>query len=165
MDRWASQEGTQSPLGVTWIEEEQAFNFALYSKHATEIVLLLYTSDDTVSPAIRHRLSYLTNKSGRVWHCRIPASQLSNVVYYASQVEGPFEPEEGHRFDPEKIFLNPYAKAVLFPLAFDREAAWYWCGRLHDGATESRLGRMKVGRQNRHAHLNTTLCSKAGLLG
>lgn len=123
MDRWASQEGTQSPLGVTWIEEEQAFNFALYSKHATEVVLLLYTSDDTVSPAIRHWLSYLTNKSGRVWHCRIPSSQLSNVVYYAYQVEGPFEQAEGHRFDPEKILLDPYAKAVFFPPEFDREAA------------------------------------------
>ncbi len=123
MDRWAAQEGTQSPLGVTWVEVEQAFNFALYSKHASGVVLLLYTSEDTVNPAIRHQLNYLTNKSGRVWHCRIPASQMRNVVYYAYQVEGPFEPEHGHRFDPEKILLDPYAKAVFFPQGFDREAA------------------------------------------
>jgi len=123
MDRWSAQEGTQSPLGVTWIEEEQAFNFSLYSKHATGVVLLLYTSNDTVTPGIRRRLNYLIHKSGRVWHCRIPVSTMRNIVYYAYQVEGPFEPEEGHRFDPEKILLDPYAKAVLFPPAFDREAA------------------------------------------
>ena len=123
LDRWAAQEGTQSPLGVTWVEAEQAYNLALYSKHATGVVLLLYTSDDTENPAARHRLNYLTNKSGRVWHCRIPASEMRHVVYYAFQVEGPFEPAEGHRFDPEKILLDPYAKAVFFPPAFAREAA------------------------------------------
>lgn len=123
LDRWASQEGTQSPLGVTWVEEEQAYNFALYSKHATGVVLLLYTSDDTVKPGITHRLNYLTNKSGRVWHCRIPAAQMRNMVYYAYQVEGPFDRDEGHRFDPEKILIDPYAKAVFFPSGFDREAA------------------------------------------
>ena len=123
MDRWATQEGTQSPLGVTWIEDERAYNFALYSKHATGVVLLLYTSDDTVNPAARHRLNYLINKSGRVWHCRIPASQMRDMVFYAYQVEGPFEPGMGHRFDPEKILLDPYAKAVFFPSTFDRESA------------------------------------------
>lgn len=123
MDRWAAQEGAQSPLGVTWVEEEQAFNFALYSKHAMGVTLLLYGSDDLVNPVARHRLNYLTNKSGRVWHCRIPVSRLRNMTYYAYQVEGPFEPAEGHRFDPEKVLLDPYAKAVFFPPGFDREAA------------------------------------------
>ena len=113
MDRWAAQEGTPSPLGVTWVEEEQAYNFALYSKHATGVTLLLYVSADLANPAARHRLNYLTNKSGRVWHCRIPVSHMRDVTYYAYQVEGPFEPEEGHRFDPEKILLDPYAKAIF----------------------------------------------------
>jgi isoamylase len=123
LDRWASQEGTPSPLGVTWLKEEQAYNFALYSKHATGVTLVLYTVEETVTPAFTFHFDYLTNKSGRVWHCRIPASQLHDVVYYAYQVEGPFEPSEGHRFDPEKILLDPYAKAVFFPPGFDREAA------------------------------------------
>ena len=123
MGQWEEIEGTQSPLGVAWLEQEQAYNFALYSKHATGVVLLLYTADETVNPAVRHRLNYLTNKSGRVWHCRITASQMRTMTYYAYQVEGPFEPENGHRFDPEKILLDPYAKAVYFPPGFDREAA------------------------------------------
>jgi glycogen operon protein len=123
MDRWASQEGTQSPLGITWVEAEQAFNFALYSKHATGVTLLLYAENNVVTPTRQYHLNYLTNKSGRTWHCRIPASQLGDTAYYAYRVEGPFEPEEGHRFDPEKILLDPYAKAVFFPPGFDREAA------------------------------------------
>jgi glycogen operon protein len=123
MDRWGAQEGTQSPLGVTWVEAEQAYNFALYSKHATGVTLLLYAADDVVMPASQYHFNYLINKSGRIWHCRIPASQLRDTAYYAYRVEGPFEPGEGQRFDPEKILLDPYAKGVLLPQGFDREAA------------------------------------------
>ena len=123
MDRWAAEEGTPSPLGVSWLEEEQAYNFALYSKHATGVTLLLYAADDVVTPATLYHFNFLTNKSGRIWHCRIPAAQMRSMAYYAYRVEGPFEPAEGHRFDPEKILLDPYAKAVCFPEGFDREAA------------------------------------------
>lgn len=123
MDRWAAEEGTPSPLGVSWLEEEQAYNFALYSKHATGVTLLLYAADDVVTPATLYHFNFLTNKSGRIWHCRIPAAQMRSMAYYAYRVEGPFEPAEGHRFDPEKILLDPYAKAVCFPAGFDREAA------------------------------------------
>lgn len=113
VNRWAQSEGSSSPLGVSWVEEEQAFNFALYSKHATGVTLLLYTSDDVVNPTIQFHLNYLINKSGRIWHCRIPASQMYGTEYYAYQVEGPFDLSEGHRFDPEKILLDPYAKGVF----------------------------------------------------
>ncbi|MDH4082219.1 MAG: isoamylase [Nitrospira sp.] len=123
MRRWDESEGSPSPLGVSWVEEEQAYNFALYSKHATGVTLLLYAADDVVTPANQYHLNYLTNKSGRIWHCRIPASQLRDTAYYAYEVEGPFEPAEGQRFDPEKILLDPYAKGVFFPQGFDREAA------------------------------------------
>lgn len=123
MDRWAAQEGTPSPLGVTWVEAEQAFNFSLYSKHATGVTLLLYATSDVVTPVIQYHFNHLINKSGRIWHCRIPASQVRDTAYYAYQVEGPFEPGEGQRFDPEKILLDPYAKGVFFPQGFDREAA------------------------------------------
>lgn len=143
MDRWAEKEGSPSPLGVTWVEEEQAFNFALYSKHATGVTLLLYASDDTVKPAAQYRLNYLTNKSGRVWHCRIPASRIRDVSYYAYSVEGLFDPGEGHRFDPEKILLDPYAKAVFFPHGIDREAA----RQLGSNAGRAPLGLIQHNRQ------------------
>jgi glycogen operon protein len=46
MRNWYALEGSPSPLGVTWIEDEAAYNFALYSKHATQVTLLLYSEID-----------------------------------------------------------------------------------------------------------------------
>jgi len=123
MNQWTAEEGAPAPLGVTWLEDEQALNFALYSKHATEVTLLLYTQHDTVNPALEYRLDYLTHKSGRVWHCRLPASRVQSIVYYAYRVDGAHDPAQGYRFDPEKILLDPFAKTVFFPEAFDRNAA------------------------------------------
>jgi isoamylase len=112
-------------LGATPIEEDDAYNFALYSKHAESVMLLLYTENDIVNPVLAYRFDYLKNKSGRIWHCRIPLASMSGASYYAYSVEGP-EPNGGfewHWFDREKILLDPYAKSVFFPPTFDRLAA------------------------------------------
>jgi hypothetical protein len=45
--------GLPQPLGSTWLESEQCFNFALYSRHATRVTLLIYTADDLINPALR----------------------------------------------------------------------------------------------------------------
>jgi isoamylase len=63
-------------LGVTWLQDELAVNFALYSQYATDVTLLISTNNDSRDSAIQHWLNYLKNKFGRVWHCRIPASQV-----------------------------------------------------------------------------------------
>jgi glycogen operon protein len=123
MNRWHAVEGSPNPLGATWIETEQAYNFALYSKHATGVVLLLYSEHDVANPLFTYRLTSPANKTGRVWHCRIPSSAVPNAKFYAYTVEGPFDPDAGHRFDPEKILLDPYAHVVFFPEEFSREAA------------------------------------------
>jgi glycogen operon protein len=49
MNRWHAVEGAPNPLGATWVETEQTYNFAIYSKHATGVVLLLYSADDVVN--------------------------------------------------------------------------------------------------------------------
>ena len=123
MDHWISEEGAPAPLGVSFDKEARAYNFALYSKHATGVVLHLYADGDPVNPVFSYRFDYLKNKSGRVWHCRIPAPVAERARHYAYQVEGPFDPAQGYRFDPEKILLDPYARAIYFPPAFSREAA------------------------------------------
>ena len=127
MTNWETEEGAPNPLGVSWIEHEQAYNFALYSKHADDVSLLLYLENDPERPALTYHLDYLKNKSGSIWHCRIPAGQLRGAKYYAYCIGGP-PPGLGHawhNFDPEKILLDPYAMAVVFPPGFDRRAA---CG-------------------------------------
>jgi len=122
---WESLEGAPAPLGATWIESERAFNFALYSKHAAEVTLLLYLHDDLVHPILTRTLHPLTNKSGRIWHCRIAKADLKGAHYYAYAVRGPATPDHQmwHVFDPEKVLLDPYARSVFFPPRFDRDAA------------------------------------------
>lgn len=125
MSRWASVEGSSFPLGMTWIAEEQAYNFALYSKHAARVTLLLYKEGDVIHPVFTYQLDYLQHKSGRVWHCRIPRHLTNEARYYAYMIDGP-EPNgryEWHHFDPQKVLLDPYARAVFFPPTFERQAA------------------------------------------
>jgi glycogen operon protein len=122
---WAAAEGLPFPLGATMIKGERAYNFALYSKHAQSVTLLLYTESDIVNPLLAYRFDYLRNKTGRIWHCRIPLVSMRDASYYAYSVDGP-KPNgrfEWHWFDRDKILLDPYAKSVFFPPAFDRLAA------------------------------------------
>ncbi len=125
MKSWLSIEGSPFPQGVSRVKEEDAYNFALYSKHAESVTLLLYGGSDVVNPILSYRMDFLKNKSGRIWHCRIPAAAMKDARYYAYSISGP--PPNGrfewHSFDPEKILLDPYAEAVFFPKDFDRSAA------------------------------------------
>ncbi len=123
--RWESIEGSIFPLGVSYVQSEDAFNFALYSKHAQSVTLNFYGESDFQTPVKRFTLNGLVNKSGPVWHCRIAVRNMANARYYAYQVSGP-PPETGfeyHTFDSEKVLLDPYARVVRFPSAFDRNAA------------------------------------------
>ena len=118
----AQVEGSPLPLGATWLEEEQAFNFALVAEHAESVTLLLYSASDLVTPVLSFRFDFLRNKSGRIWHCRIPMTQIGGARYYAYSVSGP-NGSFLHSFDPQKVLLDPYAQGIYFPAAFDREAA------------------------------------------
>ena len=123
MNRWHTLEGAPSPFGATWVESERAYNFAIYSKHASSVVLLLYSENDAVNPVYTYRMTYPANKTGRIWHCRIPISAAAGAKFYGYIVEGPFDPSTGHRFDPKKVLLDPYARVVFFPKDFSRDAA------------------------------------------
>jgi len=110
-------------LGAAWVDQGNALNFALYSRFATGVTLLIFTPDDVVNPAFSFTFDYLKNKSGRVWHCRVPAAQVPEGGYYAYRVTGPWIPEHGHYFDPDKILIDPHARGVYFPPGFSRDAA------------------------------------------
>jgi isoamylase len=114
--------GSPSPFGVRFVAAEDSFNFALYSKHATGVTLLCYREEDPATPIFECRFHHPAHKTGNVWHRRIPADELRGATLYAYRVEGPHEPEHGHRFDPEKVLLDPYAPSVFFPPDFSRDA-------------------------------------------
>ena len=112
---WEATEGTPWPLGVSWIVAQQAWNFAVYSRHATEVTLLLF-NDDVSRPLLRIGLDPLCNKSGPVWHGRVQRSDFPDAKYYAWQIDGP-PPEAGfewHTFDAEKSCWIPTPRPSTF---------------------------------------------------
>jgi glycogen operon protein len=122
---WASDEGLPYPLGLSWVSTLRAFNFALYSKHASSVRLLLFDDARFDEPRVSLTFDPLKNKSGRVWHCRVPEAMLAGSRYYAYAVDGP-DPRglfQMHAFHPEKVLLDPYALQIFFPPSFDRTAA------------------------------------------
>jgi len=125
MTGWATAEGLPYPLGVSWHERDRVYNFALYSKHATAVKLLLFAADEVTRPRAVLPLDPYVNKSGRIWHCPVPATLAEGCRYYAYVVDGPDPsgPFEMHAFDPEKLLLDPYARCIEFPPGFDRRAA------------------------------------------
>jgi glycogen operon protein len=121
-DDWDRKEGTPGPMGVTWVPGLDAWNFALYSRRATGVTLLLYDARDPVHPIREERLNAAVNKSGRIWHCWIAAADVPGAAYYAYKVEGRYDPNRGFRFDPQKVLLDPFAPAVFFPPTYNRLA-------------------------------------------
>jgi glycogen operon protein len=119
---WEQAEGSPLPLGATWMEAEQAYNFALHAEHAESVTLLLYSPSDLVNPHLAYRFDFLRNKSGRIWHCRLPLAEIGDAEYYGYSVSGQTT-SQLHSFDPQKVLLDPYAKCIFFPPGFDREAA------------------------------------------
>src|ERR1017187_105642 len=113
----APQEGRPTPPGVTW--EGDGWNFALYSRHATGVTLLLYDAKNFVKPLAALALDPHQNKTGRIWHCFVP--QVAGARYYAYRVVGPTGAL--HQFDAQKVLLDPFAEQVFFPPDFSRAAA------------------------------------------
>ena len=119
---WDQIEGSPLPLGATWIEDQQAFNFAVHAEHAENVTLLLYSDDDLINPILTFQFDFLHNKTGPIWHCRVPLSQMPGVGYYGYSVSGQVM-SELEESQPDKVLLDPYAKSVFFPPDFDRKLA------------------------------------------
>ncbi len=122
---WHAKYGAPWPLGVQWIAQEHAYNFAIYSKNATRIELLLFGESEFDQPVVKVELAPRFHKSGPVWHARLQAEQMAATKYYAYRIEGP-PPTQGydlHQFDSQKLLLDPYAKDIYFPPNFCRQAA------------------------------------------
>ncbi|MFN0138042.1 MAG: glycogen debranching protein GlgX [Phycisphaerae bacterium] len=97
--------GKNYPLGATW--DGEGVNFALFSENATGVELCLFdkpvgTKETQIIP-IRER-------THGVWHCYLPDARPGQL--YGFRVHGPYAPEAGHRFNPAKLLLDPYAKAL-----------------------------------------------------
>jgi glycogen operon protein len=120
---WEAVEGLPYPLGVSWCAADRAYNFALYSKHATAVRLVLF-ADDPRRPRLSRDLDARNHKSGRVWHCRVAEDEVRGCRTYGYVVDGPPPAGrfEAHAFRPDKVLLDPYATSIAFPEGFDRNA-------------------------------------------
>ncbi len=97
--------GTPQPFGATW--DGEAVNFALFSANATRVELCLFDRPDAARESARVALP---ERSGDVWHGRVPGLRPGQL--YGYRVHGPWAPHEGHRFNPNKLLVDPYARAL-----------------------------------------------------
>ncbi len=103
------QAGNPLPIGGAH-QQGNGVNFVLFSRHATGVRLELYQKANDSSPSRVIDFDPVRHRTGDVWHVwvrGIPPRQL-----YGYRVEGPYLPEEGHRFNPHKLLLDPYARAI-----------------------------------------------------
>jgi isoamylase len=111
--------GTSAPLGATVTPE--GVNFSVFSKSATAIELLLFDDAEAERPSHVIRLEPRRHRTYHYWHVLVPGLHAGQV--YAYRAHGPFAPERGLRFDPQKVLIDPYSLAIAVPPFYDRDAA------------------------------------------
>ena len=113
--------GRPYPLGATW--DGGGVNFALFGEHATAVALCLYDERD---PGKEIRQVRIEQRTDQVWHVYVPG--IRPGALYAFRVNGPYEPRQGHRFNPAKALLDPYAKAIAGTLQWNDAFFGYRAG-------------------------------------
>jgi isoamylase len=105
--------GRPFPLGATW--DGEGTNFSIFAEHATSVELCLFDEDqeETRIPVHGHRALN--------WHCYLPG--VGPGQRYGYRVHGPYAPNEGHRFNPCKLLIDPYAKAIEGTVDWSQEVS------------------------------------------
>jgi isoamylase len=108
--------GSSSPLGAT--VQPGGVNFSIYSKHATLVELLLFSSVDSLEVSRVISLDPREHRTYHYWHVFVPEVKPGQV--YGFRAAGPFDSGRGLHFDGDKLLLDPYARAVAIPKAYNR---------------------------------------------
>src|SRR2546423_86664 len=116
--------GQPYPLGATW--DGAGVNFALFSENARAVELCLFDSMDDERES---RRVTLTEHTDLVWHAYLPEVRPGQL--YGYRVHGPYEPQAGHRFNPNKLLVDPYAKAIADDIKWDDAVFGYSIGDEH----------------------------------
>lgn len=114
------REGLPFPLGATW--DGLGVNFALFSANATKVELCLFDAEG------EHEIERieLPEYTDEIWHGYLPDARPGQL--YGYRVHGPYAPEEGHRFNPNKLLLDPYARQIVGELTWDEALFGYIIG-------------------------------------
>jgi isoamylase len=105
--------GEPFPLGPQW--DGEGTNFSLFSEHAIRVELCLFDDAD------REERIEVEHRTALNWHCFLPG--VGPGQRYGYRVHGPWAPEQGHRFNPQKLLIDPYAKAIEGPIRWQRGRA------------------------------------------
>jgi isoamylase len=123
--------GNPYPLGATL--DRNGVNFALYAENATGVELCLF---DKPKGAKETRRITLTERTNHVWHCYVPEIKAGQL--YGYRVSGPYEPSKGHRFNPNKLLMDPYARAIAGPIEWDDSLYGYEIGNAQEDLSFSK---------------------------
>jgi len=113
--------GRPYPLGATW--DGLGVNFAIFSENAKRVELCLF---DLIGAEAESTRIALPESTDMVWHGYLPNVRPGQI--YGYRVHGPYEPEAGHRFNPHKLLLDPYARAIARPVRWADEVFGYRIG-------------------------------------
>ncbi|MGH8599998.1 MAG: glycogen debranching protein GlgX, partial [Burkholderiales bacterium] len=122
--------GEPYPLGATW--DGEGVNFALFSEHATKVELCLF---DNKGRREVKRIA-LPERTDQVWHGYLRNARPG--LLYGYRVYGPYEPQHGHRFNPNKLLLDPYAKDIVGDIRWSDAHFGYRIGSPHQDASFDR---------------------------
>ena len=112
-------QGVSHPLGASIVAG--GANFSVFAKRATAVELCLFDGADDATPSRVIELDARIHRSYHYWHAFVPG--VAPGQHYGYRARGPVEPAKGRRFDPQKLLLDPYAKAVAWPSRRSRDAA------------------------------------------
>ncbi len=113
--------GKAFPLGATW--DGNGVNFAIYSENAEGVELCLFENLDSETEYLKIKLK---EREHHVWHVYIP--NLKPGQLYGYRVHGPYDPSNGHRFNPNKLLLDPYARAITGSIEWHDDVFGYKVG-------------------------------------
>jgi isoamylase len=113
--------GKHYPLGATW--DGKGTNFAIYSRHAEAVELCLFNFLEDDSEALK---ILIKERTDNVWHIYLP--NIGPGQLYGYRIYGPYDPENGHRFNSHKFLLDPYAKAIAGDLQWHESLFGYQIG-------------------------------------
>ncbi len=113
------KEGLPYPIGATLIDG--GVNFSVFSKNSHKLELLLFEDKDATKASLTIILDPKVNRTGFYWHVFVPGLKAGQI--YGFRAHGPYKPKQGHRFDHEKLLLDPYSKLVVTPKNYSRKRA------------------------------------------
>ena len=113
--------GNPYPQGAAW--DGEGVNFALFSENATAIELCLFDHPEAATESARIPLR---ERNDHIWHCYLPDARPGQL--YGYRVHGPYAPGEGHRFNPHKLLIDPFAKAISGTIAWSNALYGYAIG-------------------------------------